>query len=100
MMSKDSINMNVLTNDLDKEILRAAVEAELDLINFYERMAKMPASTKIRKILLGAAKEKKNQAEEFQFLLLNADENYQMFMLEESKNEVEELLKGGMVWPG
>jgi rubrerythrin len=69
--------------DLDKEILRAGIMAELDAISLYEQMAAMTQKEEIRTILLDIAREEKTHVGEFQALLLKAD-------LEQAK----ELLKG------
>ncbi len=45
--------------DLDKEILRVGMIAELDAISLYEQMAAMTESEDIKKVLLDIAKEEK-----------------------------------------
>jgi len=79
--------------DLDKEILRVGVIAELDAINLYEQLASMTQNENIKKILLDIAKEEKAHVGEFQALLLLEDKEQEK-ELEEGKEEVEELLKG------
>lgn len=76
--------------DLDKEILRAGIIAELDAVNFYEQMAAMAGNDNIRKMLLDIAKEEKTHMGEFQAMLLKEDEE-QVKELEEGKKEVDEL---------
>jgi len=78
--------------DLDKEILRAGIIAELDAINLYEQMAALTKNEHIKEILLDIAKEEKTHVGEFQALLLKYDEE-QVKELEEGKEEVEELLE-------
>lgn len=78
--------------DLDREILRAGIIAELDAINLYEQMAAMTDKEDIRKILLDIAREEKTHVGEFQTLLLREDEE-QVKELEEGRKEVEEELK-------
>ncbi|MGC1119459.1 MAG: ferritin family protein [Candidatus Methanofastidiosia archaeon] len=80
----------VKKEDLDKEILRAAVIAELDAINLYEQMAAMAKDEDIKKILLDIAGEEKTHVGEFQTMLLRMDEE-QVRELEEGRQEVEEL---------
>jgi len=93
MLSKLPINLeNVKKEDIDKEILRAGMIAELDAINFYEQMAAMTENEDIRKILLDIAKEEKTHVGEFEALLVKLDEEYEK-ELEEGKKEVEELTK-------
>lgn len=80
----------VKKEDLDKEILRAAVIAELDAINLYEQMAALAKDEDIKKILLDIAGEEKTHVGEFQTMLLRMDEE-QVRELEEGRQEVEEL---------
>jgi len=80
----------VKKEDLDKEICRAGMIAELDAINLYEQMAAMTENEKIKKVLLDIAKEEKTHMGEFQALLLEIDEE-QVKELEEGKKEVEEI---------
>ena len=91
MLSQIPINLEKATKgDLDKEILRAGIIAELDAINLYEQMAAMTGNENIRKILLDIAKEEKTHVGEFQAMLLMEDRE-QREELEEGKKEVEEL---------
>jgi rubrerythrin len=76
--------------DLDKEILRAGIIAELDAINLYEQLAAMAKDDDIRKVLLDIAKEEKTHMGEFQALLLKFDKE-QVKELEDGKKEVDEL---------
>ena len=92
MLSKIPIHIEKLRKeDLDREILRAAIIAELDAINLYEQMADMSQNKNIRKLLLDVAKEEKTHVGEFQTLLL-AEDPQQKDELEEGKREVKELL--------
>ena len=81
----------VKKEDLDNEILRAGIIAELDAVNFYEQMATMTDNEDIRKILLDIAKEEKTHVGELQALLLKGDKE-QVKELEEGKKEVDEEL--------
>lgn len=92
MLSQIPINLEKATKqDLDKEILRAGIIAELDAINLYEQMAAMTGNENIKKILLEIAKEEKTHVGEFHTLLLTEDRE-QGKELEEGKKEVEELM--------
>jgi len=92
MLSKIPIDVEKLKKeDLDREILRAAIIAELDAINVYEQMADMTPNRNIRKLLLDVAKEEKTHVGEFQTLLLRKDPQ-QKDELEQGKREVKELL--------
>lgn len=91
MLSQLPINLNkVNKTDLDKEILRAGMVAELDAVSFYEQMAVMTENEDIRKVLLNIAREEKTHISEFQTLLLKIDQE-QVKAAEEGRKEVEEL---------
>jgi len=93
MLSKIPIDINkIKPEDIDKEILRAALIAELDAINLYEEMAALAKDNNIKKVLLDVAKEEKEHVGEFQTLLLMHDKE-QVEELEGGKKEVEELIK-------
>jgi len=92
MLSKIPVNLQkIKKEDLDKEILRAGIIAELDAINLYEQMAGMTEDENIKKILLDIAKEEKTHMGEFQTLLLKKDKEQEK-ELEEGKKEVDELM--------
>ncbi len=93
MLSKIPINLEKIAKEnLDKEILRAAIIAELDAINLYEQMAALAQNNDIKLILLDVAKEEKTHVGEFQALLL-ANDAEQVKELAAGKEEVEEELK-------
>ena len=77
---------------LDREILRAAIIAELDAVNLYEQLAAVASNEKIRKVLLEVAREEKTHVGEFQALLLKEDVE-QVQELEKGQKEVEELIE-------
>ena len=92
MLSQIPIDLkSISAEDLDKEILRAGIIAELDAINLYEQMANLTKNPDIRTILLDIAKEEKTHIGEFQTLLLMFDPQ-QKKELEEGAEEVEEEL--------
>ncbi len=92
MLSKLPIDLEkVKKENIDKEILRAGIIAELDAINLYEQMAELAQSEDIKKIMLEVAREEKTHVGEFQELLLRIDKE-QTAELEEGKKEVEEEL--------
>jgi rubrerythrin len=93
MLSKIPIELDRIDEeDLDKQILRLAIMAELDAINLYEQLANMTEDENIRTILLDVAREEKTHVGEFMALLLNLDEE-QVEELEAGKEEVEEILE-------
>lgn len=79
-------------SDVDKELLRAAIIAELDAINLYEQMANLTSDKGLKAIFLDVAREEKTHVGEFQALLLQNDKEQQV-ELEKGRKEVEELLK-------
>ncbi len=91
MLSQIPMNLQKLSQEeLDREILRAGIIAELDAINLYEQMASMTENQLIRKVLLEIAREEKTHVGEFQTLLLRQDQE-QVRELEKGREEVEEL---------
>ena len=91
MLSKIPIDFERIgREDLNKEILRVGILAELDAVNLYEQMAAMTDDKNIKKILVDIAKEEKTHVGEFQALLLKLD-GEQKEELEKGKKEVDEL---------
>jgi rubrerythrin len=72
--------------DLEKEIARNGITAELDAIDLYEQMASMSKNATTRKVLLDIAREEKTHVGEFQALLVGLDAE-----LENGKKEVDAL---------
>jgi rubrerythrin len=92
MLSKIPIELSkVAKEDIDREILRSGIIAELDAINLYEQMAALAVNKDIKLVLMDIAKEEKEHVGEFLTLLLEADKQ-QAKELEEGKEEVKELL--------
>lgn len=91
MLSKIPINLkSVKKKNIDREILRVGIIAELDAINLYEQMASITTNKNIKKILLDIAKEEKTHMGEFQTLLLREDKELRR-ELGEGEKEVNEL---------
>ncbi len=91
MLSQLPISLEkVKKEDLDKEILRLGIIAELDAVSLYEQLAAMTEKEDIKKVLLDIAKEEKTHVGEFETLLLREDRE-QSKELEEGKKEIEEL---------
>jgi len=94
MLSKLPIDLTkVNEKDIDKEVLRAGIIAELDAISLYEQMAAMAKNPGIKKVLLDVAREEKEHVGEFQTLLFSMDPE-QVEEYEEGKKEAEEMLAG------
>ncbi len=93
MLSKIPIILEKIDEkDIDKEILRAAIIAELDAINLYEQMANLTKNEKLKKLLLDVAREEKTHVGEFLALLLKLDKEQEK-ELKEGEKEVKELLE-------
>ncbi len=93
MLSQIPIQLaKVDKKDIDKEILRAAVIAELDAINLYEQMASLAEDKNLKTVLLDIAREEKTHVGEFQTLLLMQDKELAEEM-EHGKEEIEELFE-------
>ena len=90
MLSQIPIDLKKLgKEEIDKEILRVGMIAELDAVSLYEQLAVMTENNGIKEILLDIAKEEKTHVGEFQALLLKLDKE-QVEELEKGKKEVEE----------
>lgn len=92
MLSEKPIKIEkVGKKNLDREILRLAIIAELDAVSLYEQLAAATENKAIREVLLDVAKEEKTHGGEFQTLLLREDEE-QVEELKHGKEEVEKEL--------
>jgi rubrerythrin len=92
MLSRIPIMLEkVRKENRDKEILRAALIAELDAINLYEQMADLTEDEGVKEVLLEVAREEKTHTGEFQALLLKLDREQEK-ELKAGKEEVEELI--------
>jgi rubrerythrin len=80
----------VSRENLNKEILRAAIIAELDAINLYEQMAALTDDKDLKIVLLDIAREEKTHVAEFQIILLRLDAE-QVNEIDHAKKEIEEL---------
>ena len=92
MLSKLPIDLGKVNKaNINKEILRLGIIAELDAVNLYEQLAAMTTDANIKKVLLDIAGEEKEHVGEFQELLLRLDKE-QKEELEEGREEVQEIL--------
>ena len=73
--------------NIDEQIARVGMIAELDAVNLYEQMAAMATDKKLKETLLDIAKEEKTHMGEFQAMLLKFDKE-QIKELENGKREV------------
>jgi rubrerythrin len=91
MLSQIPFNLEKMKKeDLNREIARIGMIAELDAVNLYEQLATMCESEKLKKVLLEIAREEKTHVGEFQVLLLEMDKE-QVEELEKGKKEVKEI---------
>jgi len=66
VLSRIPIDLGKLDpEDIDREILRAAIIADLDAINLYKQMAATATDEKIQAVLLDVAREKKPTSANF-----------------------------------
>jgi len=91
MLSKTPIELNkVGKRELNMEILRLAIIAELDAINLYEQLAAQTDDANMKKVLLDVAGEEKTHMGEFQAMLLKIDKE-QAKELDKGKEEVKQV---------
>ena len=92
MLSQMPVDFSkVPKENLNKEILRAAIIAELDAINLYEQLAAITDDADLKKVLLDIAREEKTHVGEFQTMLLRLDAE-QVAEMEHAKEEIKELI--------
>jgi rubrerythrin len=82
----------VKKEDIDREILRVGMIAELDAVNTYEQMAAQATNKHIKAMLLDIAREEKTHIAEFQTMLLKLDKE-QVKENVKGQKEIEELLR-------
>jgi rubrerythrin len=80
----------VRPEDLNREIARAGMIAELDAVSLYEQLAAMATDHDLKKVLADIAKEEKTHLAEFETMLLRMDKE-QMQENAKGRKEVEEL---------
>jgi rubrerythrin len=91
MLSRTPVELTRIgKKELDMEILRTAIMAELDAINLYEQLAAQTEDANVRKVLLEEAQEEKTHVGEFQEMLLRMDKE-QVRELDKAKEEVKQL---------
>jgi len=93
MLSKIPFDVSKIEEeDLDKQILRVAIIAELDAINLYEQLAAITEDENLKTVFLDIAREEKTHVGEFLTMLLMKDEEQEK-ELEAGEEEVEEILE-------
>ncbi len=92
MLSTIPADLSKLSKEnLNQELLRIAIIAELDAINLYEQLAALSDDADIKKVFLDIAKEEKTHVGEFQTMLLRLDEE-QVREMEHGREEIKELI--------
>jgi len=92
MLSQIPIDLQkIKKEDINKEILRVGMIAELDAVSLYEQLAEMTENEVIKKVFLEIAKEEKTHVGEFQALLLKEDLEQERELVAGGK-EVQELI--------
>jgi rubrerythrin len=92
MLAKFPIDLDKVSKEnIDKEILRLGIIAELDAISLYEQLAENASDENIKNVLLDVANEEKEHVGEFKTLLNELDKD-QVKMEEEGAQEVKEML--------
>ena len=93
MLSKIPFDISKIEEeDLDKQMLRVAIIAELDAINLYEQLAAITKDENLKTVFLDIAREEKTHVGEFLTMLLMKDEEQEK-ELEAGEEEVEEILE-------
>ncbi|RJR44816.1 MAG: rubrerythrin [Deltaproteobacteria bacterium] len=91
MLSTIPADLSKLSKEnLNQELLRIAIIAELDAINLYEQLAALSDDADIKKVFLDIAKEEKTHVGEFQTMLLRLDVE-QVREMEHGREEIKEL---------
>ncbi len=91
MLSQIPADLSKLSKEnLNQELLRIGIIAELDAINLYEQLAALTDNPDIKKVFLDIAKEEKTHVGEFQTMLLRMDKQ-QVQEMEHAKEEIKEL---------
>jgi len=91
MLSLSPLDLSKIDKkNLDREIARIGMIAELDATSLYEQLSDMTDNKDLQKVLLDIAKEEKTHTGEFQALLLRMDKEQERENMAGEK-EVEEL---------
>ncbi|MBM4402099.1 MAG: rubrerythrin [Candidatus Cloacimonetes bacterium] len=91
MLSQIPIDLTKISEkNLDQELLRVGIIAELDAVSLYEQLAAATGNEQIKKVFLDIAREEKTHVGEFQALLLQLDQE-QKEELQKGAKEIAEL---------
>lgn len=67
---------NVSKENLDKELIRIGMIAELDAVNFYEQMASLTKDEDLKAVLLEVARQEMVHVAMFETVLMEVDDVY------------------------
>jgi rubrerythrin len=91
MLSTIPADLSKLSKEnLNQELLRIGIIAELDAINLYEQLAALTDNQDIKNVFLDIAKEEKTHVGEFQTMLLRMDAE-QVQEMAAAQKEIKEL---------
>jgi rubrerythrin len=91
MLSTIPVDLSKLSKEnLNQELLRIGIIAELDAINLYEQLAALTDNADIKAVFLDIAKEEKTHVGEFQTMLLRMDAD-QVQEMAAAQKEIKEL---------
>lgn len=91
MFSKVPIDLGKISKgNINRDILRVSIAAELDATSLYEQFAEMTDDEGLKRVLLDVAKEEKTHIGEFQAMLIRLDKE-QASEMENGQKEVREL---------
>lgn len=92
MLAKFPIDLDKVSKEnIDREILRVGIIAELDAISLYEQLADNATDENIKKVMIDVANEEKEHVGEFKTLLDSLDPE-QVEMENEGAQEVKKML--------
>ncbi|KUK77609.1 MAG: hypothetical protein XD93_0216 [candidate division WS6 bacterium 34_10] len=92
MLAQFPIDLEKVSKEnLDKEILRLGIIAELDAVSLYEQLADATDNQDMKKVLLDIASEEKVHIAEFKTMLDKMDKE-QVDMDKEGSDEVNEMV--------
>ncbi|AKB85186.1 MULTISPECIES: ferritin family protein [Methanococcoides] len=85
MLSEIPIDLEIVDKkDIDKELMRLSMIAELDAVNLYEQMAALTDDEDLKQILLDVAREEMIHVAMFQTVLMEVDDEYLKVLAEYS----------------
>jgi rubrerythrin len=85
MLSEIPIDLDMVKKeDIDKELMRLGIIAELDAVNLYEQMASLTGDENIKSVILDVIREEMIHIAMFQAVLMDVDSEYLKVLAEYS----------------